>query len=162
MYKRQFLDSGQPFGRRYYWKSEYFDVLPEAADDIIVARAAAIASPHSAVLCMHLGGAAARRTAEETAVGNRTAEYVLNMQAAWEDPGEDPGHIAWARDFWSAMRPFSSGGTYVNFLTEDADEERVRAAYGAELHARLARIKGRYDPDNLFRANQNIRPARGA
>ena len=156
---QQFLDSGQPFGRRYYWKSDYFDALPQAADGTIIDHAMAIASPHSAVLCMHLGGVAARRPAGETAVGNRTAEYVLNMQGAWEEPAEDHAHIAWARDFWSAMQPFSSGGTYVNFLTEDADEERVRAAYGADLYARLARIKARYDPDNLFRSNQNIRPA---
>ena len=159
---QQFLDAGQPFGRRYYWKSDYFDALPEDADETIIAHATAIASPHSAVLCMHLGGAAARRPAEETAVGNRTAEYVLNMQGAWEEPGEDATHTGWARDFWSAMRPLSSGGTYVNFLTEDADEECVRAAYGAELHDRLARIKARYDPHNLFRTNQNIRPANDA
>jgi FAD/FMN-containing dehydrogenase len=156
---QQFLDSGQPFGRRYYWKSDYFDALPEAADGTLIEHAIAITSPHSAVLCMHLGGAAARRPAGETAVGNRAAEYVLNMQGAWEERAEDATHIAWARDFWSAMQPFSSGGTYVNFLTEDADEERLRAAYGAELHAGLARIKAKYDPDNLFRSNQNIRPA---
>jgi FAD/FMN-containing dehydrogenase len=156
---QQFLDSGQPFGRRYYWKSDYFDALPEAADGTIIDHATAIASPHSAVLCMHLGGAAARRPAGQTAVGNRTAEYVLNMQGAWEQPAEDATHVAWARDFWSAMQPFSSGGTYVNFLTEDADQERLRAAYGPELYAGLARIKAKYDPDNLFRSNQNIPPA---
>jgi FAD/FMN-containing dehydrogenase len=158
---QQFLDAGQPFGRRYYWKSDYFDSLPEAADGILIDHAGAIASPHSAVLCMHLGGAAARRPAGATAVGNRTAEYVLNMQGAWEEPAEDAAHIAWTRDFWSAMQPFASGGTYVNFLTQDADEERLRAAYGAELYAALARIKARYDPDNLLRSNQNIRPAPG-
>ena len=83
------------------------------------------------------------------------------MQGAWDEPAEDDTHIEWARDFWSAMRPFSSGGTYVNFLTEDADEERLRAAYGRGLYAALARIKAKYDPDNLFRSNQNIRPAPG-
>jgi FAD/FMN-containing dehydrogenase len=157
---QQFLDAGQPFGRRYYWKSDYFETLPEAADETIITHATAITSPHSAVLCMHLGGAAARFPAAETAIGSRTAQYVLNMQGAWEAPAEDASHIAWARDFWAAMRSFSSGGTYVNFLTQDADEERVRAAYGPELYERLARVKAKYDPDNLFRANQNIRPAR--
>ena len=158
---QQFLDSGQPFGRRYYWKSEYLDALPAAADEMLIAHAQAISSPHSALLTMHLGGAAARVPEDRTAVGNRRAEFVFNVQGAWEDAAEDSRHIAWARDFWSAIRPFSSGGTYVNFLTEDADRERVRAAYGPALYDRLARIKARYDPDNLFRSNQNIRPATG-
>ena len=157
---QQFLDAGQPFGRRYYWKSEYFDALPASADAIVTAHAEAITSPHSAMLVMHLGGAAARIPEDSTAVGSRRAEFVFNVQGAWEDAAEDQRHVAWVRDFWSAMRRFSSGGTYVNFLTEDAEEERVRAAYGPDLYARLARIKARYDPDNLFRANQNIRPAR--
>jgi FAD/FMN-containing dehydrogenase len=125
----------------------------------VIAHAGAISSPHSALLVMHLGGAAARVPEDETAVGNRRAELVFNVQGAWEEPSEDGMHMAWARDFWSAMRPFSSGGTYVNFLTEDAEEHRVRAAYGRALYDRLARIKSRYDPDNLFRSNQNIRPA---
>jgi hypothetical protein len=79
--------------------------------------AGAITSPHSAMLVMHLGGAAARGPEGLSAVGNRAAEFVFNGQGAWEDAVEDPRHIAWTRDFWSAMRPFSSGGTYVNFLT---------------------------------------------
>jgi FAD/FMN-containing dehydrogenase len=155
---QQFLDGGQPFGRRYYWKSEYLDALPEAADDTLIEHAGAVTSPHSAMLVMHLGGAAARVPEDATAVGNRRAELVFNVQGAWEDAAEDHRHIAWTRDFWSAVRPFSSGGTYVNFLTEDADQERVRAAYGPQLYDRLARVKARYDPDNLLRANQNIRP----
>ncbi|HEX5079911.1 MAG TPA: FAD-binding oxidoreductase [Geminicoccaceae bacterium] len=158
---QQFLDAGQPFGRRYYWKSEYFDALPVAADDAVIAHAGAMASPHSALLVMHVGGAAARVSQGATAVGSRQAAFVFNIQGAWESAAEDGLHMAWARDFWSAMRPFSSGGTYVNFLTADAEEERVRAAYGAELYDRLARIKARFDPDNLFRSSQNIRPARG-
>jgi FAD/FMN-containing dehydrogenase len=158
---QQFLDAGQPFGRRYYWKSDYFDALPAAADATLIAHAGGVTSPHSAILVMHLGGAAARVPEDRTAVGNRAAEFVFNVQGAWEDAAEDPRHIAWTRDFWSAMRPFASGGTYVNFLTEDAEDERIRAAYGAELYARLGRIKARYDPENLFRSNQNIRPAAG-
>ena len=91
--------------------------------------------------------------------GSRLAAFVLNVQGSWGESAEGVRHIAGVRVFWSAIRPFSSGGTYVNFLTEDADRERVRAAYGPELYDRLARIKARYDPDNLFRANQNIRPS---
>jgi FAD/FMN-containing dehydrogenase len=158
---QQFLDAGQPFGRRYYWKSEYLDALPAAADETLIAHAEAITSPHSAMLTMHLGGAAARMPEDQTAVGGRRAEFVFNVQGAWEDVAEDHRHVAWVRDFWSAMRAFSSGRTYVNFLTEDTEQDRVRAAYGAELYARLVRIKRKYDPDNLFRSNQNIRPATG-
>jgi FAD/FMN-containing dehydrogenase len=157
---QQFLDAGQPFGRRYYWKSEYLDELPEAADATIIAHAQAITSPHSAVLIMQLGGAAARVPEDATAVGNRAAKLVFNVQGAWEDPAEDHRHIDWVRDYWSVIRPLSSG-TYVNFLTQDADHDRVLAAYGPALHAKLVRMKARYDPANLFRSNQNIAPARG-
>ena len=156
---QQFLDGGQPFGRRYYWKSEYLDALPEATDETVIRHAGAATSPHSALLVMHLGGAAARIPEGATAVGNRRAELVFNIQGSWEDPAEDERHIGWARDFWSAIQPFSSGGTYVNFLTQDAGEDRVLAAYGPELYGRLAKVKAKYDPHNLFRSNQNIRPA---
>ena len=125
----------------------------------MIAHAEAITSPHAAMLVMHLGGAAARIPEDQTAVGSRRAEFVFNVQGAWEEAAEDRRHVDWVRDFWSAMRPFSSGGTYVNFLTEDAEEERVRAAYGPRIYHGLARIKARHDPDNLFRSNQNIRPA---
>jgi FAD/FMN-containing dehydrogenase len=83
---------------------------------------------------------------------------VFNVQAAWEDPDENDVHIAWARDFWRAMQPFSSGGTYVNFLTRDEGDDRVRAAYGPAIYDRLIEVKTKYDPGNLFRSNQNIRP----
>lgn len=155
---QQFLDAGQPFGRQYYWKSDYFRALDPRADDLMVGHAERITSPFSAVLVMHLGGAANRVGEADTAAGNRDAEYVFNVQGAWDDPADSPHHIAWVRDYWQAMRPFSSGGTYVNFLTRDEDEERVRAAYGPAIYERLVAVKTRYDPGNLFRSNQNIRP----
>ncbi len=83
---------------------------------------------------------------------------MLNVQAAWENPAETHAHIGWARDYWQATRPFSSGGTDVNFLTADEDEDRVRAAYGPAIYERLVDVKTRYDPDNQFRSNQNIWP----
>ena len=155
---QQFLDAGQPFGRQYYWKSDYFRALDPRADDLMVGHAERITSPFSAVLVMHLGGAANRVGEADTAAGNRDAEYVFNVQGAWDDPADSSHHIAWVRDYWQAMRPFSSGGTYVNFLTRDEDEERVRAAYGPAIYERLVAVKTRYDPGNLFRSNQNIRP----
>ena len=155
---QQILDGGQPFGRRYYWKSDYFHAISPAADQILVKHAEAVPSPHSALLCMHLGGAAWRSEPHGDSVGNRAAELVLNITASWESSDEDTLHIAWARNYWSEVRPFSTGGTYVNFLTEDEPAERVRAAYGDVIYRRLAQVKAKYDPDNLFRLNQNIRP----
>jgi FAD/FMN-containing dehydrogenase len=152
------LDSGQPFGRRYYWKSDFFADMSERLTEAVVRHAERITSPHSAVLLMHLGGAPARLDPELNAVGFRTAEYVLNVQAAWENPHEDRRHIDWAREYWAATHPFSTGTAYINFMTEDEGDTRVRAAYGDRLYARLAGIKAKFDPGNLFHGAQNIPP----
>jgi FAD/FMN-containing dehydrogenase len=88
----------------------------------------------------------------------RTASYVLNIQAAWERPQQDQRHLAWARAYWAATRPFSTGSAYVNFMTEDEGEERVRTAYGDKAYARLREIKANFDPGNLFRGAKNIPP----
>jgi FAD/FMN-containing dehydrogenase len=152
------LDAGQPFGRQYYWKSDYFDGLPPAAARGLVAQAERITSPHSAILFMHLGGAARRFPADGSALGYRDAEYVFNVQSAWTDPAESDTHVAWARETWQAMTPHSTGAGYVNFMTEDEGEERVRAAYGRQIYDRLTRLKAKYDPGNLFRLNHNIKP----
>ena len=151
------LDAGQPFGRRYYWKSDYFAEIGDGLIDAMVEHAERIGSPHSAALLMHLGGAPARIDPTANAVGLRSASYVLNIQAAWESPQEDDRQVAWARDFWTATRPFSTGSAYINFMTEDEGEARVRAAYGA-VYARLRDIKSKFDPGNLFRGAQNIPP----
>ena len=152
------LDAGQPFGRRYYWKSHYFAEIGDDLIDAMVEHAERITSPHSAALFMHLGGAPARIDPSTNAVGLRKASYVLNIQAAWESAQEDPCHLAWARGYWAATGPFSTGSAYINFMTEDEGEARVRAAYSAEVYARLRDIKGKFDPGNLFRGAQNIPP----
>jgi Berberine and berberine like len=109
------------------------------------------------IILFHLGGAIRRRAPADSAFEDRGAEHALNINAAWSDPETDAAQIAWARRLFEAMQPFASG-VYVNFLGEE-DEERVRAAYGPEKYERLARIKAAYDADNVFRLNQNIRPA---
>jgi FAD/FMN-containing dehydrogenase len=91
-------------------------------------------------------------------VGNRDACWVLIIAASWEDPAQDAPNIEWARTAWERMRSFSTGGTYINFLTEEEGEPRIRAAYG-DNYDRLAAIKRTWDPSNLFRANKNIAPA---
>ena len=152
------LDAGQPFGRRYYWKSHYFSEIDDDLIDAMAEHAGRITSPHSAALFMHLGGAPARLDPSTNAVGLRTAPYVLNIQAAWESAQEDPRHIAWAREYWTATRPFSTGSAYINFMTEDEGEARVRAAYPSEVYARLRDVKSKFDPGNLFHGAQNIPP----
>jgi FAD/FMN-containing dehydrogenase len=152
------LDSGQPFGRRYYWKSDFFADMSERLIDAMVEHAERITSPHSAALFMHMGGAPAQLDRGLNAVGFRTAQYVLNVQAAWENPQEDRRHIEWAREYWAAIHPFSTGTAYINFMTEDEGDARVHAAYGDRLYARLAEIKAKFDPGNLFHGAQNIPP----
>lgn len=151
------MDAGQPNGRRYYWKSEY---LPGVAPESLAAFRAhgeRVTSPHSAAVLFPVDGALNALPDDHSPVGNRDARLVLNLTAAWDSPDEDAVHIGWARAAWEAMRPFSTGGTYVNFLNADDGEDRVRAAYGVN-YERLVAAKTRWDPRNLFRANKNIQP----
>lgn len=152
------LDATQPPGRHYYWKSEYLPGIEEKAVRTIVEYVRRITSPHSVVLLFHLGGAIARHREDETATGNRDVEFLLNVAPAW-DPGPAERHVGWARDLWQRLRRYSTGGVYVNFLTEEEGAERLKAAYRGTNYPRLARLKANYDPDNLFRHNQNIKPA---
>lgn len=152
------FDASFPYGRRYYWKSDYFDAINDDMVAIMADHSARPTSPHSSLLFFQLGGAAARLAADHSAAGNRSANYILNINAAWEAP-PDEHHIAWARDFWQDLHPHSTGGVYVNFMTEDEDDSRVEAAYGTALLNQLAAVKAKYDPGNLFQVNQNIRPA---
>jgi len=151
------LDATQPKGRRYYWKSEYLPRVEAGLCDKFIEHAARIRSPHSAVILFQLEGALNRVTAEHSPVGNRDARYVFNVTASWEHAGEDAAHIAWARDAWNDMKPFSTGGNYINFQTEDEGAERVSAALGNGLR-RLGEIKAKWDAQNFFRTNRNIKP----
>jgi FAD/FMN-containing dehydrogenase len=156
---QSFLDSGQPHGRRYYWKSEYLPDVPEALGQIMIDNCRNFTSPHSSMLAMRLGGATKRMSKENGAVSHRAADFIVAIQSAWEDPETDDQHIQWAREFHAAVRPFSTGGTYVNFLTEEESGDRIQDAYEPEIYQRLARVKAVYDPTNLFRHNKNIVPA---
>jgi FAD/FMN-containing dehydrogenase len=154
------LDAYFPAGLRYYWKALYLDGLPDAAIDATVDWSLRRRSDRTLVVIRHCGGAIARVGAEETAFGDRSSEWMLSIDATWDDPADDERNIGWTRAFWDDCHRFSQRGkTYFNFpgLLEEGDA-MVRASYGAN-HARLARIKAQYDPGNLFRLNQNIRPA---
>jgi len=152
------LDATQPKGRRYYWKSEYLPRIEPGLTEAVMREAAKIRSPHSAVILFQLDGALNRLGPDHSAVGNRDARYLLNIAGSWERPDDDAANIEWARNAWREMRRFSTGGTYINFLTEDDGAERTEAALGGSLE-RLAQIKSRWDPQNFFRTNRNIRPA---
>ncbi len=155
--QQSLLDATQPKGRRYYWKSEYLPGLEPALFEGMQAHAASIPSPHSALLLFPLGVAISQRPAEHSAVGNRDAAWVVNIASAWDSAEQDTANMEWARTAWRDLKRFSTGGTYVNFLTEEEGGERIAAAYGAN-HARLSEIKRRWDPHNRFRVNKNIVP----
>jgi FAD/FMN-containing dehydrogenase len=150
------LDATQPKGRRYYWKSNYLACVDERLVELAVEHAGRIRSPHSAILMFQIGGALNERPAGFSPAGNRDAAYVLNITGSWENAADDAAHIAWARDAFEATRGCSTGGTYVNFLTEEEGRDRIEAAYSAADLLRLAAIKRRYDPENLFRHAKSI------
>jgi vancomycin resistance protein YoaR len=106
-----------------------------------------------------LGGAISRVGASETAASGRDARYIVNIAGAWENKSDTEREVKWVRDTWAALRPFGTGAVYVNFMAEDERPERLHDAYGTAIYQRLASLKDRYDPDNFFRTNQNIRPA---
>ncbi|HET9443520.1 MAG TPA: FAD-binding oxidoreductase [Acidimicrobiales bacterium] len=152
------LDATQPTGMNYYWKSEY---LPGLSDDLLSAYrgvAGTLPTPMSQAVLFHLAGALNERDEDDGAVGNRDAAFVTAIQAMWPPGGADPEQCRqWARGAWDSLRPFGTGGNYVNFQTDDDDDARTGSAYRGNL-ARLAAVKAAYDPDNLFRVNRNIAP----
>ena len=148
-----------PKGWLYYWKSRYLDRLDAEAVDAIVGYSAERPSSDALMALWHLGGGAAGRVpADATAFGSREAPYMLSFDTTWTDPADTERNIAWTRSAWSAMGRFGPGGVYLNFAGFGAEKEAlVRAGYGAN-YERLVDLKTEYDPSNLFRMNQNIRP----
>jgi FAD/FMN-containing dehydrogenase len=144
-------------GARNYWKSHNFATLEDGALELMVTYARKLPSPHCEIFLGQLGGKAARVPASATAYGNRDANFVMNVHGRWESSAEDEKCIAWAREFFQACSPFATGGAYINFLTAD-ESTRVQQGFGPN-YPRLAQMKKHYDPSNLFRMNQNIRPA---
>ncbi len=155
--QQSLLDATQPNGRRYYWKSEYLTGITPEALAKQREHAARIVSPHASILIFPVDGPLNGRPADHSAVGNRDAGAVFNIQGSWERPEDDAANIEWARSTWRDIRPLSTGGTYINFLTEEEGDERIRAAYGAN-YGRLVDVKTAWDPGNLFSANKNIAP----
>ena len=144
-------------GARNYWKSHNFQKLEDGLFDIMTSAISNQPSPQCEIIVAALGGATTRPSVDSTAYPHRDTQVVVNVHGRWESVADDAKVVAWSRDFFKASAPFASGGAYVNFMTAD-EEDRVRAAYGAN-YGRLARVKRQYDPNNVFRVNQNIKPA---
>src|SRR2546428_4479918 len=159
---QQLIDGFYPPGLQNYWKSSFLRTISDEAIDTIVAYCAKRPSPICHGLIEHqLGGAVSRVDRAATAFGYRDAEYSFMSLGVSADAAEADECARWAREFWNAMQPWSTGGVYVNYLGREADEGvgRIEAAYGPEKYARLVALKNKYDPANLFRLNQNIKPS---
>lgn len=145
-----------PRGRRYYWKAQFLREISDDAIDAILEIYPKAASSSALLVFQQVGGAIARVASSESPYANRDALYDCFPLAIWDSPADDQANIQWARELWSAVSPYSTGGVYANNLGDEG-EDRVRAAYG-ENYARLVALKNKYDPNNFFRLNQNIRP----
>lgn len=156
---QQALDEDYPEGARYYWKSQALDGLGDAEIERLVAHARLAPSDASTIDVWYQGGELSRVGAGETAFGDRSASILIGVEANWEEPRDDAANVAWARECVEDLRRFSDGGTYLNFpgFLEEGDQQ-LRAAFG-ENYERLAALKAEYDPTNLFRVNQNVKPS---
>lgn len=143
-------------GARNYWKSHNFKELQDGVLDEIVEFAGKLPSSQCEIFIGLIAGAANRVSADATAYYHRDAKFVLNVHGRWDDVEHDEMGIAWAREFFQASLPYASAGAYVNFMTEE-EGDRVAAVYGSN-YDRLMQVKKRYDPENIFHLNQNIKP----
>lgn len=153
-FQAAFDDFGPP-GDRNYWKSHNLQTLPDEALDVAIEHAKKMPAPFGEILLVHLGGAVSRVPADATAYPHRDSEFLTNVHSRWKDPSLDEAGIDWAREYSEAMSPYATGGTYVNFISEREGEEAM--AY-RENYDRLVQLKNKWDPRNLFRMNQNVRP----
>jgi FAD/FMN-containing dehydrogenase len=149
-------DASFPRGHRFYWKAQFLRQITEAAADALIDRFPSVPSPQSFFVFQQVGGAIARMPATATAYANREAAYDGFPVSIWSDQAADEANIAWAREMYAVLRPFAMDAVYVNNLGDEGPD-RVKAAYG-ENYDRLLSLKRKYDPNNLFRLNQNIRP----
>jgi FAD/FMN-containing dehydrogenase len=155
--QQRIMDDGFPAGSHYYTKADFLADLTDEAIEVFAEYAATKPSPLSGVLVQTVCGAASRVASGAMAFPHRSFPYAPVIASQWLDPVDSERNIAWARDLWKALQSFAAGGVYVNDLGHD-DGDRVRVAYGAN-YERLAALKKKYDPDNFFRLNPNIKPA---
>ena len=145
-------------GARNYWKSHDFKKLDDGFIQVVLDAVGKLPTPECEIFIGNLGAAVNRVAANATAYPHRDVEFVMNVHTRWRDPAQDQACIAWARQVFDAATPFATGGVYVNFMPEDEMQRVQKGAYGPNFE-RLAKLKAKYDPTNLFRMNQNIKPS---
>jgi len=143
-------------GARNSLKSHNFTELGDGLIDTLVDYGSRLPSPQSEIFVAQMGGATNRVAADATAYPHRDVEFIMNVHTRWDTADQDNLCIAWAREFYEATEPFATGAVYVNFISED--EDWIQGAYGAN-YARLSEVKVKYEPDNFFSVNQNVRPS---
>ena len=149
-------DAEFPHGRRYYTKSGYFKMLTDDSIAQMIGALDVVPPGNTQIELAYLGGAAGRVDAGETAFGDRSAPFIMNLLADWTDAADDAANMAWVRQLFAKLRPAMKPGVYVNFMSGD-EQDRVPEAY-SERWERMVAVKSHYDPHNLFRLNQNIPP----
>jgi hypothetical protein len=152
------FDGLYPRGLQWYWRGDFFRSVPDAAVEAHARFAEQLPTMHSTMHMYPVDGAVNRVGADETAWAYRDVTFSQVIVGVDPDPANAAVIKQWAVDYWEATHPYSAGGAYANFMMDDEGQERVRATYGAN-YDRLAQIKAVYDPENVFRINQNIRPA---
>jgi FAD/FMN-containing dehydrogenase len=155
---QRLIEPGYPHGMRNFWTGDFLGGLPEQAIEVLCRYHLVKPSPLTQILVLAGGGAPARVPNDATALGSRGAPFNIHITSLWADPADDEANIAWTRELSAQMKRFATGHAYLNFLGDEGDE-RVIAAFTPESYARLTALKDRYDPDNLFRSNQNIKPS---
>jgi hypothetical protein len=153
-------DSDFPHGRRYYTKSGYFACFGDSTIDHMLEAVAMLPSSETQIELAYLGGAAAQVAAQETAFGDRSAPFIMNLLANWSEASADVANISWIRGLFNKLRPAMKPGVYINFMSGD-EQDRVPEAYH-ERWDRMVAVKTHYDPDNFFRLNQNVQPRKPA
>ncbi len=156
---QRLIDPAYPAGMRNYWTGDFLAGLPDEAIEIMCRFHLSKPSPLTQILVLPGGGASERVPDGTMAIGQRQAPFNIHITSLWADPAADDANIAWTRGLSTTMKPFTTGRVYVNFIGDEG-RDRVVAAFGPEDYARLQALKDRYDPNNLFRSNQNIEPNR--
>jgi FAD/FMN-containing dehydrogenase len=157
---QRLIEPGNPTGLQNYWKADFLDELTDEAIDTLVEHVNRCQTPIATVLLEPLGGALARVDEDAMALGNRQAACAYHCIAIWEDPGESDIHVGWAKDLAGAMDRFTVPGVYLNYTSDQENPERVRSTYGSK-YERLVALKDKYDPENVFCLNPNIKPGGG-